>query len=285
MSIKNNMQQTAFSLLSKLAPGMAGKIIFKSSFKTKRYPLPIKEMELAKKATHKQLTAKGKETIQIYEWGSGPIALLVHGWNGRGTQFHSVVDWLVAAGYKAVAFDAPGHGLSSGLESDIPSFARAILAIGIEYGVVDLAISHSAGGLALGKAIEDGFKSANVALICPPESLKSALNSILDGFSLAEPARIVYLKLCEGRLGAGVWEKFDFSRFGGHLSGLNNVIVVHDTDDREVPWKEGEAVSRYIDGAQLFSTHGLGHRRLLRSEALLELFTPHLTKNLIQDAI
>ena len=39
-------------------------------------------------------------------------------------------------------------------------------------------------------------------------------------------------------------------------------LVVHDIEDREVPWAEGERYARYWPQARLLSTTGLGHHRI-----------------------
>jgi pimeloyl-ACP methyl ester carboxylesterase len=40
------------------------------------------------------------------------------------------------------------------------------------------------------------------------------------------------------------------------------VLVVHDTDDREVPYDDGRRLAE-VFGASLLTTNGLGHRRIL----------------------
>jgi pimeloyl-ACP methyl ester carboxylesterase len=40
-------------------------------------------------------------------------------------------------------------------------------------------------------------------------------------------------------------------------------LVVHDLEDREVPWAEGERYARHWPGARLLSTTGLGHHRIV----------------------
>jgi hypothetical protein len=40
------------------------------------------------------------------------------------------------------------------------------------------------------------------------------------------------------------------------------VLVVHDTDDREVPYADGPRLAE-VFGARLLTTNGLGHRRIL----------------------
>jgi hypothetical protein len=44
------------------------------------------------------------------------------------------------------------------------------------------------------------------------------------------------------------------------------LLVVHDHDDDEIGWTEGAAIAASWPGAQLVTTSGLGHRRVLRDE-------------------
>jgi hypothetical protein len=46
------------------------------------------------------------------------------------------------------------------------------------------------------------------------------------------------------------------------------LLVVHDVDDREVPWREGAAVADAWPGAELALTRGLGHHRVLKDEGV-----------------
>ena len=40
-------------------------------------------------------------------------------------------------------------------------------------------------------------------------------------------------------------------------------LIVHDLDDRDVPWGEGERYALYWPDARLLTTQGLGHNRIL----------------------
>ncbi|MBC7976874.1 MAG: alpha/beta fold hydrolase, partial [Myxococcales bacterium] len=55
-----------------------------------------------------------RRKVCAWRWGHGPTVLLVHGWEGRGSQLGAFVEPLVRAGLSVVAFDAPGHGDSPG---------------------------------------------------------------------------------------------------------------------------------------------------------------------------
>ena len=47
-------------------------------------------------------------------------------------------------------------------------------------------------------------------------------------------------------------------------------LIVHDLDDQDVPWGEGERYAQYWPGARLLTTEGLGHRRVLDAPEVIE---------------
>jgi 2-hydroxy-6-oxonona-2,4-dienedioate hydrolase len=58
-------------------------------------------------------------TTRIIEAGEGPAILFVHGFGARADRFRSTVERFGAKGYRAIAFDLPGHGFAS-KEADGP---------------------------------------------------------------------------------------------------------------------------------------------------------------------
>ena len=48
------------------------------------------------------------------------------------------------------------------------------------------------------------------------------------------------------------------------------LLVIHDRDDREVPWVDGASIADASPRASLLSTEGLGHRRILRDPKVIE---------------
>ena len=47
-------------------------------------------------------------------------------------------------------------------------------------------------------------------------------------------------------------------------------LLIHDTNDTDIPWQEGEAVARAWNDAKFIKTSGLGHRRILRDDFVIE---------------
>jgi pimeloyl-ACP methyl ester carboxylesterase len=62
------------------------------------------------------------------------------------------------------------------------------------------------------------------------------------------------------------WEHLEVPRVAPRLSA--QALVIHDRDDRMMPWTHGATVARHWPGARLMSTDGLGHRRILADEGV-----------------
>jgi 2-hydroxy-6-oxonona-2,4-dienedioate hydrolase len=71
-------------------------------------------------------------TTRIIEAGDGPAVLFVHGFGARADRWRSTVERFAARGYRAIAFDLPGHGFAS-KERDgpctVPHISSHLLAI------------------------------------------------------------------------------------------------------------------------------------------------------------
>jgi pimeloyl-ACP methyl ester carboxylesterase len=62
------------------------------------------------------------------------------------------------------------------------------------------------------------------------------------------------------------WEQLEVPRVAPRLTA--QALVIHDRDDRMMPWIHGATVARHWPGARLVSTDGLGHRRILADETV-----------------
>jgi pimeloyl-ACP methyl ester carboxylesterase len=71
-----------------------------------------------------------------------------------------------------------------------------------------------------------------------------------------------------GRFGEDIWTRFSAQNMARNV-GLP-ALIIHDRDDRDMPWREGEAVARAGPHARFVRTEGLGHRRLLRDPEVID---------------
>jgi pimeloyl-ACP methyl ester carboxylesterase len=71
----------------------------------------------------------------------------------------------------------------------------------------------------------------------------------------------------ERRLGFR-WNEMDVPRFAPGMRVP--LLVIHDRDDREVRWDGGAAIAAAWPGAELVTTNGLGHHRIVSDAAVIK---------------
>jgi pimeloyl-ACP methyl ester carboxylesterase len=207
-------------------------------------------------------------SLQLYEWGEGPVCLLIHGWNGRGTQLGGIAKALAENGFRAVAVDLPGHGETRGQQTDVFEIADAVTSVVQYYQSVHALIAHSFGNVALAWLLRRGTATNAAVFICPPDHMSTLFDYYCRVMRISGPVRTRLAERVDTRLGASVWA--DTSPVTNVASLTVTGLVIHDRDDRELPWRFGKAVADAWPGAEFLRTQGLGHQRLLRDEAVLQ---------------
>jgi pimeloyl-ACP methyl ester carboxylesterase len=258
-------------VIGELAPNLTARIA-RRMLMTPHVPAP-REWEHEAAARAERITFRFG--LSGLRWGqSGPVVLAMHGWSGRATQFAAFVDPLVASGRQVIALDAPAHGNSPGRESNVFGFTEAILEAAAEIKGLESAIGHSMGGAAALYARHLGLPVGRVATIGAPASLQRVLGRFADWLALPVEAKARFLDAVDRHVGTPA-ASIDAERIGPP-AGVNG-LVVHDRDDREVPYDEAEALVRAWPAAQLVTTQGLGHSRILSDPAVVRETVAFLT--------
>lgn len=232
----------------------------------RRFPAARREEGWMRQARLSRLPFDGADSLALYEWGSGPVVLLVHGFEGRAGQLGGFVGPLVAAGYKVVAFDAPAHGASDGTRTAIQEMARALDKVAGHVGPVEAAVAHSLGSTALVECLYRGMDANRAVLIAPPVHPETYLPRIARHLGISQKVAGRAQALLEARHGAP-FEDYRPLSAARHLS--QPALILHDEDDRQVPLDEGEKLARFWPGATLEITQGLGHNRILRDPGVI----------------
>lgn len=210
------------------------------------------------------------ETIATYIWGdpsNQPYALLAHGWSSFGLRFLPWVARLRAQGLAVVTFDQPGHGYSTGKLCTLPEFIATIRAIGTHYGHAALAVGHSLGGAAVTLAQDEDWHAERLILLAPAVDMKAAASRFFRFVRLGEHLRQPFYDWLLRRTGVSVEQLQVYRR----LPALGQpALIVHDLDDADVPWDEGERYAQFWPGARLYTTQGLGHRRVLDAPEVID---------------
>jgi len=225
------------------------------------------------------------ETIATYVWGdpsSQPYALLAHGWSSFGLRFLPWVARLRAQGLAVVTFDQPGHGHSSGKLCTLPEFIATIRAIGARYGNAALAVGHSLGGAAVTLAQDEAWRAEQLILVAPAADMKAAARRFFRFVHLAGYLREPFYAWLHRRTGVHI----DELRVERKLPMLGQpALIVHDLDDADVPWAEGERYARFWPGARLYTTEGLGHRRVLDAPEVIDAALAFMRGELVGERV
>ncbi len=211
-----------------------------------------------------------------YTGGEGPTVVLVHGWAGRAADWRHLAHDLITQGWRVVVPDLPGHGRSPGDQTDVFELARGV-AVALDQESPVAVVTHSMGFPATALALESGAAApARLVALAPGRRMSRALEGFIARARL-RPAFVDQLRRgIESRFGADVWEVLDVDRSVPDFTFPG--LVVHDLDDDEVPVEDARAIAAGWPGAELVTTAGLGHRRILRDDEVRDLVVSALDR-------
>lgn len=252
--------------LGRLAPEhVAGKM--RRAFMTPR-SLPPRHWELPLLAEAERITLRFG--LSALRWGKGPTVLMMHGWEGRPTQFAVLIETLVAAGHTVVSLEGPGHGQSPGQQAHVALFARALLEAAAELPPLRAVIGHSMGGASLLLALQWGLRTETAVSIAAPAQLLGVLRGFAHRLGLPARARAAFIRQIEQDVGVQI-SRLDVRGYQLEVPGL----VVHASDDSLVPASEAQAIHKAWFDSRLMLLEKGGHQRVMAdpqvSQAVLEL--------------
>jgi pimeloyl-ACP methyl ester carboxylesterase len=223
-------------------------------------PLRRSDRAALEAGTHLRIPHEDSE-LDAWSYGEGPTVLLVHGWAGRGVQLHAFVAPLLREGRRVVLFDAPAHGGSGGRTTNLGDFARAVASVIDALGEVKEIIAHSMGGasvaVALSRYVEGPERLVFVAPPIHPSTWIARFREMLD---LSDEMTERLTAEIERRARVPL-DEIHADRIAPTMKAA--LLVIHDRDDREVPYASGQRIASVWPGAELLTTEGLGHNRIL----------------------
>jgi len=182
---------------------------------------------------------------------------------------------LVEAGFKVVAFDMPGHGYSGRQATDLLVFGHALEHVCSVHGKAYGLVAHSYGATAtLLSLARSAQLPEKVALIAPMRSLKDHIDIFDEVLTLHERVRSDLVGKLEVQLGLSLADTDIVKAVAGQTPGG---LIVHYREDRFIQYESGQAVAAAWKDATLYTTQGLGHTRLLRSQSVITEITRYLS--------
>lgn len=252
------------AIFGRLLPGLTARVARRMFMRPRR--LPARQWEQS--AIDQAERFNFRNGLSAMRWGNhnGPIALCIHGWEGRGSQFAAFVDPLVAAGFHVIALDGPAHAHSPGKEANPLIFRDALLEVAEESGPLSLIIGHSMGAASTLLAINKGLDVQAAVCIASPASVRKVATLFSNYIGLPTRARLRFFKVIE-----------DHTNTPMDSIEIRNVVktfttpglIIHDSDDNDVRFDAAGEIVKNWPNAKLLATSGLGHYRILRDENVI----------------
>lgn len=266
--------RVSFAAANAISPRLAAAGAARLFLRTRRYPLTNRERAYLEGA-RRSVIASDQGPLAVWAWGveGKPTVALLHGWEGRCSQLGAFVEPLVAAGFRVVGVDAMGHGESPGRSSSLVAIAAALRALADHQGPFAGVLAHSAGTVGAIYALANGVRMDRLVCVAPGVDLDGYARDFSRLFGLSPEASRRMRRRIERHIGVS-WDDLDPRRAAADRRVP--LLVVHDRADREAPFAGGEALAHSWPGSRLLATEGLGHRRILSNEKVIEAATAFL---------
>lgn len=253
-----------FATLSFISPRAAGRLALRLFRTPHRHHRPGWEKHVA--AAGEPLRVGPELAAHAFGPPGRPIALLVHGWEGRGTQLGRFVEPFVHAGFRVLALDLPAHGESAGARTDLIECTEALRKVGRDLGPLAAVVAHSFGGAITTLALERGLDAKAVVLIASPSSIDDVLRRFGKLTGLSDAAMRAFRMALERQTAVKLADVEIFERVAGIQVPA---LIAHDRGDREVPFQDAERLAARWPQATLLATERLGHRRILKEDEVI----------------
>lgn len=246
-------------------PTGAAMVGMKLFLSPRHYPRPAGEEKLWHEA--ETLTVPSGRVWKRFGRHGGPRVAFLHGWESRGSVFHSWFGPFAEAGFEILAWDGPAHGDSPGSSTNLFEYS---LALGEDLRSLgappDVLIGHSFGGAAVMLSQLLGAVGTRVSVVVgSPDNVGGVIERSSKELGLSVESQRRFRRLLERRTGVDI-SQADFSLRARELPA--NLLLVHDRRDKEVPFEEAERLAR-AGGFEFLVTEGLGHRRILHDRELI----------------
>ncbi len=263
--------------LQAVSPSLTTKFAAKLFTTPIKHKLPKRELHMERESVQKSIeVSEIQKEIVLYEYGkSNKKVLLVHGWSGRGTQLVKIADELLKMGYMTISFDAPAHGKSKGNSSIMIEFIASILEIEKQYGPFEFAIGHSLGGMSVLNAIKQNLQVKKAVIIGSGDIIQDIIDDFICKLQLKPEYGIKLRDHFEAKFGG---KMDDYSAYKAAEKTEIPVLVIHDKDDDDVSVKAAYHIQKHLKQSEIMITEGLGHRKILGDEAVIQKITAFLSK-------
>lgn len=246
------------NVLALVAPRYAerfGLALFCRPFRGK---MTARQKEFLQSATQFNLDFQ-KETIAGYRWGNGDKKiLLIHGWQSHSYRWKVYVEQFIQHNYTVFAFDAPGHGFSTGNFLSVPFYSEVIEKIILHIGKPDAIVSHSIGGFSSLYTLHrnPSLSPDKLVVMAAPGEASEFFEFYKTALSLSQRSMDLIIKSFKKRFNQGP-EYFSAPKFAATVTIPG--LIIHDEEDDETSVEHSKRVHQQWSNSRLHVTKGFGH--------------------------
>lgn len=196
--------------------------------------------------------------IMTYRWlGSNKTILLTHGWESNSARWKKIIIELKKKGYTVIALDAPAHGKSGSKVFNAILYSEFINVVATRFSP-EIIIGHSVGGMASALCLHkyQFHNLKKIVLLGAPSEFQDVMKRYTD--MLGYNRRIVsqLQHTIHERFGSPA-NTFSTARFLESIQSEG--LIIHDEDDRIIPYNDALLLKNSFKNSQLITTKGLGH--------------------------
>ncbi|MEL7222564.1 MAG: alpha/beta fold hydrolase [Bacteroidota bacterium] len=270
-----NIQKLLFKLtglglnaVSLLSPQKAGRLAYNLFVNPPRPVLRAKDEDFLNTATRKDVIHSGHSVVE-YHWGESdnPYVLLSYGWAYNSGRWRYFVPPLVAAGFRVIAYDPPGHGHAPKGQLHLAYNAQIIRSIFETYGQPKMMIGHSFGGASLITALSKlpvSLHPERMVVMAAFSDSMHVFRYFQKGLGLNEKAFAKYIDCIKAEARSAT-DSLDLVHLTAHLGHIKTMLV-HDPMDKVTQANQSQRYHLVWPGSVLYAplgaTHHLGTPRV-----------------------
>ncbi|MGC4022502.1 MAG: alpha/beta hydrolase [Cyclobacteriaceae bacterium] len=249
--------RTYLNTLAVVAPHKAGEVGFYLFCRPRRRPVKPHHLEFLNTSEKFSIEYAGKK-VQGYRWGNGEKKLLLlHGWESHSYWWKSIVTLLPKDKFSIYSIDAPGHGLSDGDYINVPHYSGLIEQLTSETKFYAI-LAHSLGAFS---SIYTAHRLpkldvSKMVMMAAPGEAKEFFAYYRNILKLSDKTVRLIQDFFVEKLGHGP-EYFSIKEFAKGISIQG--LMIHDTEDREAPYRHALEAHQNWQNSELITTTGLGH--------------------------
>ncbi len=246
-----------YTILSLFAPKKTAEKAFHLFCTIRKGKVLPQQKEYLDAVKHEMLHI-GEHHIQTYSWpGKGKTVLLVHGWESNTFRWRNLIEKLKKKDFNILAFDAPGHGYSTGKYLYVPLYAEVLQHLIIKYRPKFL-VGHSVAGMTIhyNEYRNQNTDIEKIVTVASPSEFHEIMEHFQNILKFDNRVMGALDDYIQHRFGFYIRE-FSTSEFA--KTNTKKGLLFHDKLDKITPYHASVKVQANWKRSTLISTEGFGH--------------------------